>query len=64
MHVQFSPVYVLICGAHNSEPSLSFDLIIDFFGKQGSVLTKCECMMNFEPAASHGNWISKAVWRS
>ena len=26
MHVQFFPVYVLTCGAHNSEPLLSFDL--------------------------------------
>ena len=38
MHVQFFPVYVLTCGAHYSEPSLSFDLTIDSNGSPNSLL--------------------------
>ena len=49
MHVQFFPVYVLTCGAHNSEPSLSFDLRIDSYESPHSLLTEYE-----------GNRISKA----
>ena len=40
MHVQFFPVYVLTCGAHNSEPSLSFDLRIDSYESPDSSLTE------------------------
>ena len=40
MHVQFFPVYVLTCGAHNSEPSLSFDLRIDSYESPDSLLTE------------------------
>ena len=40
MHVQFFPVYVLTCGAHNSEPSLSFDLEIESFESHHSVRTE------------------------
>ena len=39
MHVQFFPVYVLTCGAHYSEPSLSFDLGIDSYESPDSLLT-------------------------
>ena len=49
MHVQFFPVYVLTCGAHNFEPSLSVDLRIDSFKSHNSL-----------PTAPHGNRISKA----
>ena len=57
MHVQFFPVYVLTCGAHNSEPSLIFDLISDLYESLGSVLTKCDLYDEF-------NWTSKAFLRS
>ena len=41
MHVQSFPVYLLLCGARNSEPLLSFDLTIDSYKSHGSPLTKC-----------------------
>ena len=42
MRVQFFPVYVLTCGAHNSQPSLSFDLGIDSFESHDSQTTLCD----------------------
>ena len=42
MHVQFFPVYVLTCGAHNSELLLSSDLRIDFIGSHAPLLTECD----------------------
>ena len=50
MHVQFFPVYVLSCGAHNSEPSLSFDLRIDFSESPDPLLKKFRLYDKF-PAA-------------
>ena len=41
MHDQFFPVYVLTCGAHNSEPLLSCDLKIYFSKSHNSLITKC-----------------------
>ena len=51
MHVQFFPVYVLICGAHNSEPWLSFDPEIDSSGNHESLLTEADLYDEY-PAAS------------
>ena len=39
MHVQFFPVYVLTCGAHNSGPLWSFNLKLISFGSQYSLPT-------------------------
>ena len=47
MHVQFFPVYVLTCGAHNSEPSLRFDLRIDSNGSPDSLLTEYDLYDEF-----------------
>ena len=50
MHVQFFPVYVLTCGAHNSEPLLSFDLRIDSYESPDSVLTGFDLYDGFRAA--------------
>ena len=50
MHVQFFPVYVLTCGAHNSKPSLSFDLGIDSYKSQDSLLTEYDLYDEFRAA--------------
>ena len=50
MHVQFFPVYVLTCGAHNSEPSLSFDLKINSYVSPDFLLT--EYAFNYEYQAA------------
>ena len=42
MHVEFFPVYVLTCGAQNSEPSLIFDLTIDSYESHDFLLTECD----------------------
>ena len=47
MHVQFFPVYVLTCGAHNSEPSLSFDLGTDSYESLDSLLTEYDLYDEF-----------------
>ena len=54
MHVQFFPVYVLTCGGHNSEPSLSFDLKIDSFGSPDSLLTEYDLYDAFQAAGLSG----------
>ena len=64
MHVQFFPVYVLTCGAHNSEPLLSSDLIIGTPTSHGSLLNNCISIIDSEPPASHSSRISKAFLRS
>ena len=51
MHVQFFPVCVLTCGAHNPKPSLSFDVKIDFYGSHNCLLKRYDCYDDF-PAAS------------
>ena len=43
MHVEVFPLYVLTCGAHNSELSLSFGLSIDSYESHDSLLTECDC---------------------
>ena len=50
MHVQFFPVYVLTCGAHNSEPSLSFDLEIDSYESSDSLHTNVDLYDGFRAA--------------
>ena len=50
MHVQFFPVYVLTCGAHNSEPSLSFDPRIDSYESPDSLLTENDLYDGFQAA--------------
>ena len=54
MHVQFFPVYVLTCGAHNSEPSLSFDLRIDSYERPDSLLTEYDLYNGFRTAGVSG----------
>ena len=54
MHVQFFPVYVLTCGAHNSEPSLSFDLRIDSYESFDSLLTEYDLYDEFQTAGLSG----------
>ena len=51
MHVQFFPVYVLTCGAHNSEPLLSFDLKIDSYESPDSLLTEFDLFDEFRAAS-------------
>ena len=50
MHVQFFPVYVLTCGAQNSEPLLSFDLRIDFYESPDPLLTEFDLYDEFRAA--------------
>ena len=50
MHVQFFPVYVLTCGAHNSEPSLSFDSKIHFSRSPDSLIPEYDLYDEFEAA--------------
>ena len=47
MHVQPFPVYVLTCGAHNSEPLLSFDLGIDSNDCHHSLLIRLDLYDEF-----------------
>ena len=54
MHVQFFPVYVLPCGAQNSEPLLSFDLRIDSYESPDSVLTAFDLFDGFRAAGVSG----------
>ena len=54
MHVQFFPVYVLTCGAHNSEPSLSFDLGIDSYESLDSLLMEFDLYDEFQAAGVSG----------
>ena len=54
MHVQFFPVYVLSCGAQNSEPSLSFDLTIDFYESPDSLLTEYDLYDELQTAGVSG----------
>ena len=51
MHVQFFPVYVLTCGAHNARPLFSFDLRIDSYESHDSLLTECDLYDGFEAAS-------------
>ena len=50
MHVQFFPVYVLTCGAHNSVPSFSIDLRIDSYESPDSVLTEYDLYNELQTA--------------
>ena len=54
MHVQFFPVYVLTCGAPNSEPSLSSDPEIDFNESPNSLLTEFDLYYEFRAAGASG----------
>ena len=54
MHVQFFPVYVLTCGAHNSEPLLSFDLRVDSYASLNSLVTKDDLYDEFQTAGVSG----------
>ena len=54
MHVQFFPVYVLTCGAHNSKPLLSFDLRNDSYGSPDSLLTEFDFHYEFRAAGVSG----------
>ena len=47
MHVQFFPVYVLTCGAHNFKRSLSVDPGIDSFKSHSSLLTEYDLYDKF-----------------
>ena len=53
MHVQFFPVYVLTSGAHNCEPSLSFDLI-DPYESPNSLLTEYDLYDEISAAGVSG----------
>ena len=50
MHVQFFPVYVLTCGAQNSEPLLGFDPRIDSYESPDSLLTEFGLYYEFQAA--------------
>ena len=50
MHVQFFPVNVLTCGAHNSEPLLRFDPRTDSSEGPDSLLTECNLYDEFKAA--------------
>ena len=54
MHVQFFPVYVLTCGAHNSKPLLSFDPRIDSYESPDSLITECDLYYEFRAAGVSG----------
>ena len=54
MHVQFFPVYVLTCGAQNSQPSLSFDSRIDSYESPNSLLTEFDLYDEFPAAGVSG----------
>ena len=54
MHVQFFPVYVLTCGAHNSEPWLIFGLKIDSYESPASPLTRFDLYDEFRAAGVSG----------
>ena len=60
MHVQFFPVYVLTCGAHNSKPSLGFDLEADFFESPDSLLTELNLYDEIQAAGVSGQPISRS----
>ena len=50
MHVQFFPVYVLTCGAQNSQPSLRFDPEILSSQRHDSPLNECDLYDEFQAA--------------
>ena len=64
MHVQFFPVYVLTCGAHDSRPSWRFDLIFDSFESHNSPLTKSDLYDEIRAAGVSRHRIFKAFLRS
>ena len=54
MHVQFFPVYVPTCGAHNSEPALSFVPRINSSESPDSLLIKLDLYDEFRAASVSG----------